>query len=246
MFGPGILIDWKAAKEYIQLDMDAVPDIKPNPIEITYEWWPDERRFVNYNVISEVNHLANGKVELILDYRQDFNPDIGSSGVWWGISTITINPDNKDTGSAYWSDRNDSAQSGRAKWKRIDGSLFKEKKRLSATQLERQQADFRAALMACDKRCVVTGETMPEVLEAAHIIPSKDKGDEVVRNGILLRADIHRLFDSGKFSIDLNGHIVIHGEVSEDYKELLDGAVLPKHTIERVGEALRHMQGLSS
>ncbi|UEP32141.1 MULTISPECIES: HNH endonuclease [unclassified Burkholderia] len=69
---------------------------------------------------------------------------------------------------------------------------------LRAVFLRRGQGKFRKALLnAYEKRCAVTGCTMEDVLEAAHIIPYN--GDDTNRcdNGLLLRADIHTLFDLG-------------------------------------------------
>ncbi|WP_367395144.1 HNH endonuclease [Cupriavidus sp. Agwp_2] len=69
---------------------------------------------------------------------------------------------------------------------------------LRAVFLRRGQGAFRKALLkAYEKRCAVTGCAMEDVLEAAHIIPYK--GDDTNRcdNGLLLRADIHTLFDLG-------------------------------------------------
>jgi len=69
---------------------------------------------------------------------------------------------------------------------------------LRAVFLRRGQGKFRKALLnAYERRCAVTGCTMEDVLEAAHIIPYK--GDDTNRcdSGLLLRADIHTLFDLG-------------------------------------------------
>ena len=49
--------------------------------------------------------------------------------------------------------------------------------------------------------CVISGETTEEALDAAHIIRAADEGNEIPENGITLRADIHRLYDSGMFKI---------------------------------------------
>lgn len=64
-------------------------------------------------------------------------------------------------------------------------------------QRERLQRErFRAALLAAySGRCAVTGTDWDVVLEAAHINPFKDSLDNSITNGILLRADIHALFD---------------------------------------------------
>lgn len=73
----------------------------------------------------------------------------------------------------------------------------------------RQQA-FRLRVGArCGWRCVVTGCTVKAVLDAAHL-PGKDwRSDNQAEDGVLLRADLHRLLDrrlaelrDGKFWLD--------------------------------------------
>ena len=60
----------------------------------------------------------------------------------------------------------------------------------------RGQAGFRQALMlAYGARCAISACNVSEVLEAAHIKPYLGEHTNVVPNGILLRADLHTLFD---------------------------------------------------
>ncbi len=51
------------------------------------------------------------------------------------------------------------------------------------------------------RRCLVTGEKALPVLEAAHIRPVSEGGRHEVANGLLLRSDLHRLFDRGYVTI---------------------------------------------
>jgi putative restriction endonuclease len=51
------------------------------------------------------------------------------------------------------------------------------------------------------RRCAVTGEKTLPVLEAAHIKPYALAGPHSVRNGILLRSDLHKLFDLGYVTV---------------------------------------------
>lgn len=70
------------------------------------------------------------------------------------------------------------------------------------------QADFRKALIeAYNGRCAVSGCEIESALEAAHIIPDHLVGENGMdpRNGILLRADIHRLFDAGLIGFRFEG-----------------------------------------
>jgi putative restriction endonuclease len=74
---------------------------------------------------------------------------------------------------------------------------------LTAVVQRRGQPAFRANLLsAYGNICAVTGCDAVEVLEAAHIIPYRGDHSNRVDNGLLLRADIHTLFDLGQLWID--------------------------------------------
>ncbi len=60
----------------------------------------------------------------------------------------------------------------------------------------RGQSAFRAALLdAYQNRCAITGCDAVPALEGAHLRPYRGPDSNVVTNGLLLRADIHTLFD---------------------------------------------------
>jgi putative restriction endonuclease len=64
------------------------------------------------------------------------------------------------------------------------------------------QGAFRVAVTDAYKRaCAVTSEHSLPVLEAAHIVPYADGGAHDVSNGLLLRSDLHRLFDLGYVTV---------------------------------------------
>jgi len=52
-----------------------------------------------------------------------------------------------------------------------------------------------------ERRCAVTGEKALPVLEAAHIRPVSEGGLHQIDNGLLLRSDVHTLFDRGYVTI---------------------------------------------
>jgi putative restriction endonuclease len=60
----------------------------------------------------------------------------------------------------------------------------------------------RAVADAYRHRCAVTASATFPSLEAAHIQPFADGGAHAVSNGLLLRTDVHRLYDRGYLSID--------------------------------------------
>jgi putative restriction endonuclease len=65
------------------------------------------------------------------------------------------------------------------------------------------QGKFRQDLLAAyGERCAATDYDVAEGLEAAHIRPYRGAHTNETRNGILLRADIHNLFDYGIVGVD--------------------------------------------
>lgn len=71
-------------------------------------------------------------------------------------------------------------------------------KELRAIYVRRGQRAFRRKLLkAYGNACAVTGCKITELLEAAHISPYRGDHTNKVGNGLLLRADLHTLFDLG-------------------------------------------------
>ncbi|MFP2908577.1 HNH endonuclease [Pyxidicoccus sp. 3LFB2] len=67
----------------------------------------------------------------------------------------------------------------------------------------RGQPAFRKKLLERFKNtCVVTGCRLPDLLEAAHIAPYRGQKDHHPSNGLLLRTDIHTLFDLDLLGIE--------------------------------------------
>jgi putative restriction endonuclease len=54
---------------------------------------------------------------------------------------------------------------------------------------------------AYGRACAVTNEHSLSALEAAHIKPYAEGGEHEVRKGLLLRSDLHRLFDRGYVTV---------------------------------------------
>jgi len=74
---------------------------------------------------------------------------------------------------------------------------------LREVALRQGQPKFRSDLLRAYRcRCAVTGCDCVEALEAAHIAPYKGKAWNVTTNGLLLRADIHTLFDLHLLTVD--------------------------------------------
>jgi len=80
------------------------------------------------------------------------------------------------------------------------------------------QGTFRVAVTdAYGRACAVTGEHSLPVLEAAHIRSYASDGPHEVANGILLRADLHRLFDQGYLTITTEHRLEVSHRLRQDY-----------------------------
>lgn len=77
------------------------------------------------------------------------------------------------------------------------------RREMRALAVRQGQPAFRRALFeAYGGRCAITGCGVAAVLEAAHIIPYLGERTNHVQNGLLLRSDIHALFDQKHLWID--------------------------------------------
>lgn len=81
------------------------------------------------------------------------------------------------------------------------------------------QGAFRALVTDLyDRRCAVTRERTLPALDAAHIRPYSDGGVHEATNGLLLRKDIHGLFDFGYVTVTPDLHFEVSGKVREEFE----------------------------
>lgn len=80
------------------------------------------------------------------------------------------------------------------------------------------QGGFRVAVTdAYDRSCAATGEHSLPVLEAAHIRPYAHAGAHAISNGLLLRSDLHRLFDRGYVTVTPGHRLHVSKRLKADY-----------------------------
>lgn len=90
----------------------------------------------------------------------------------------------------------------------------------------RGQAAFRAKLIDLYGRCPLSRCTTLAALEAAHVRQVSGGGADRPSNGILLRADLHKLFDGNLIAIDpKNGEVAVSASCGSEYRKLLARAV---------------------
>jgi putative restriction endonuclease len=68
------------------------------------------------------------------------------------------------------------------------------------------------------RRCAVSGERTLPALDAAHIRPFADGGQHEASNGILMRRDIHSLFDLGYVTISPDMKFEVSKKIREEYE----------------------------
>ena len=68
------------------------------------------------------------------------------------------------------------------------------------------------------RRCAVTHEKTLPVLDAAHIKPYAGDGLHSVSNGILLRKDLHALFDKGYITITPDSKVEVSRRIREEFE----------------------------
>ena len=103
------------------------------------------------------------------------------------------------------------------------------------------QGSFRVLVTdAYERRCAVTGEKTLPALDAAHIKPYSENGQHLISNGVLLRRDLHALFDNGYITITPDLHVEVSRRIKEEFENGRDyyrhhgGSIrLPTHASHR-------------
>lgn len=102
------------------------------------------------------------------------------------------------------------------------------------------QGAFRVLVTeAYGRRCAITGERTLPVLEAAHIKPYAEEGPHQVSNGLLLRSDLHTLFDRGYVTVTPDLHIEVSRRIREEFSNGRDYYAHHGKSLIVVPEAMR-------
>jgi putative restriction endonuclease len=95
-----------------------------------------------------------------------------------------------------------------------DGPMFGQR----LTRVRLGQAGFRAAVFnAYNRRCAITDAKIWPTLQAAHIVPVTKNGEHRVDNGLLLRSDVHTMFDRGYLSVTPDYELRVSPLLRETY-----------------------------
>ena len=144
-------------------------------------------------------------------------------GNWRSIVSGKGYPMDSEEGKALY-----GQVTSRLKAESLDGSLFTRdvpsdshqgsRFALSMAKHRLGQGAFRALVAdAYHNRCAITGERTMPVLQAAHIKPFSKEGPNAVTNGLLLRSDVHTLFDNGYITVTPQYRIHVSRRLHDDY-----------------------------
>lgn len=239
-------IKWLASRELIYIPLEPLPlpdKIIVDEIKETEDYWLEENRAVVFNTTSERRLMRDGTQEIKIHYSEQNNRGLPSDYYrrvfLWGTSIIGVSADRQSATVIWKGNPADPQYEGAAPCQVLSQDLYQEEEREFSSRRKRKQAAFRRSLLELQQCCAITGEKTQSALEAAHIVEAYANGPESLNNGILLRADIHRMYDASIFEIRCDGSIGICGELSDEYRKILESKTLDKEVLDRVAEALQ-------
>lgn len=120
---------------------------------------------------------------------------------------------------------------GNALWSQVQERLLLHKDQIPIPEGEPQygkeyltkarigQGAFRVLVTdAYHRRCAITGERTLPVLEACHIKPYSENGPNTINNGLLLRSDLHILFDQGYLTVTPDMRVKVSTRIKERFQ----------------------------
>ena len=203
---PNIVIDncdWKVKKqgwggpERIEFDI-----YHPNDRELTMQYLLYKKRhiWVPYNV-----EVERKRDDLHIKYSWDNNKHLSTKynfsvkNFIEGVHILRNVIPGRNRGSSDWHEKPGP------EWKieKLNGGRRNRNLSMIRAIQRGDQGSFRQQLLDLDGCCAISGQTCKEALEAAHIVPAHGGRREVLSNGILLRADLHRLYDVNPPKFDI-------------------------------------------
>jgi putative restriction endonuclease len=127
----------------------------------------------------------------------------------------------------------ESAGDGREIWQPVEALITSSGRRERVLPIDESQPRYGDALTvyprlgqgsfrlivtdSYDRRCAFTNSPVLHVLEAAHIRPYSLGGTHLPSNGILLRQDLHTLFDRGYMTVTPSYRIEVSSRIKEEF-----------------------------
>lgn len=202
------------------------------PIDFAWEVFQERNGANNYfDFLSKIKsyRTASNPIEK--------NPNIGcivlTNPVFFEEPDWVSIPDDWSKNIVQGKSYNTETKNGKIYWELIESVLLKYTSTSSTesinepvplynrylTNIRIGQGAFRILVTdAYSRRCAISGEKTLPVLEAAHIKPYSTCGINATNNGLLLRADLHKLFDTGYITVTDKYYIEISRRIKEEYE----------------------------
>lgn len=183
---------------------------------------------------------------MILQYRQDktnLNPNIGcivlTNPIFFKKEDWIAIPEDWSSSIVQGKSYSTETETGQKLWDKIEHALQKylyavpdeDKNQLILEEPEPRygysilrkvrlgQGAFRILVTdAYNRRCAISGEKTLPVLESAHIKPYAESGPHFISNALLLRSDLHKLFDAGYITITSDLKVEVSGRIKEEFQ----------------------------
>ena len=157
--------------------------------------------------------------------RQDWieTPENWSNSIVQGKSYSSLDP----IGAAIWARveallpkyMSDTIVDGKMNQMTLEETASPHYGKSVLTKVRLGQGAFRVLVTdAYQRRCAITGEKTLPVLEAAHIKPYASSGSHVISNAMLLRSDIHKLFDTGYITVTTDLKVEVSKRIREEFQ----------------------------
>ena len=183
---------------------------------------------------------------MILQYRQDrtdLNPTIGcivlTNPIFFKKEDWILLPEDWSKNIVQGKSYSTDTEIGNNLWLKVENLLQKYLYQVAAesksqliledpeamygqsvlTKVRLGQGAFRVLVTdAYNRKCAISGEKTLPVLEAAHIKPYAESGPHFISNALLLRSDLHKLFDSGYLTITPDLKVEVSKRIKEEYQ----------------------------
>jgi hypothetical protein len=234
-------IRWDWSKESFILDVDSPPKIGQK--FSTSETWPaDNNLLVTYSA-RVVGYSKNGAWhQLQLQYSLRDNQSLEIHDLCWGTSLIELDTEKMVCEATWQSSPADERYDGTAAGRIVKLSAMEAIEYEAILRIKRKQQEFKTSLLKHTRTCEISGESEQCALDAAHITNVSDYGSYSADNGLLLRTDLHRLFDAKLLKISAkDGRVSILKSIPKDsgYRILLEGMRLSDASLKRVRSNLK-------
>jgi putative restriction endonuclease len=203
---------------------------------------------IAWDVFNEGNGCSSFQElqRMILQYRQDrvnTNPSIGcivlTNPIFFKREDWIAIPEDWSRNIVQGKSYSTETEIGKRYWNKVEILLQKylyqvpdeEKNQLILEEPEAQygnsvlrkvrlgQGAFRVLVTdAYNRKCAISGERTLPVLESAHIKPYSLSGPHFISNALLLRSDLHKLFDSGYVTITPNFKVEVSKRIKEEFE----------------------------